>query len=103
MRKANNVIHTLFTTNNAAGSSVNADALPVVAVYRDGVDIDDNATVEKVDDTTGLYLAYYTPSAVDWSQYSTISFVASATVDGTSAQAVILEEPVVQNQGSFIW
>lgn len=103
MRKANNVIYVLFTTNNAEGAATNADAMPTVDIYKNGADSTDNATVQKIADTTGLYLAYYTPGAATWPQYSTISFVASATVGGTSSQSVILEEPVVQNQGSFIW
>ena len=103
MRKANNVIYVLFTTNTSDGAAADADSLPTVDIYKNGADSTEDATVEKISGETGLYLAYYTPSAVDYPQYSTISFVASATVSGTSSQSVILEEPVVQNQGSFIW
>jgi hypothetical protein len=84
------VFTTEITTHNAStGAEADADVLPTAILVRNSVNTDVTVTVEKQDGATGIYsLTATIPDT--WERGDSIHFLATATVSGVTANAIVL-------------
>lgn len=98
MYRASDIVKLLFVVKTPGTDvAVNADALPTVAAYHDGV-ADSGLVVTVTNLAAGVYLASATIPSSGYDAFERVSFVASYLVSTASLKQLLENAPIVASK-----